>query len=129
MDERMNTGSRFIGCLLLGALYAPAGAPQSLGDPMMPARVSPEPDAPAAGSRLRSVILSPQRKLAVIDGQLVALGGKIGEATLVALSESEAVLRNGEEVEHLQLLPGTDKKRPATTRSGAPAKGEKGGTK
>ena len=46
----------------------------------------------------------------MIDGQTVALGGRIGDATLVKISETGVVLKRGEEYETLRLLPGLDKK-------------------
>jgi len=85
---------------------------QALADPTRPP--GPATAAAQAGaapaSRLQSVLISKGRKYAVIDGVQVALGGKIGDATLVRLTESEAVLRTGTETEVLQLLPGIDKK-------------------
>lgn len=81
---------------------------------------------PAAG--LQAVVLqNGTRKLAVINGETVPLGGKLGESTLIGLSESEAVLEgpNGKEIMH--MTPGVEKKlnqKPAVNvkRSGGRAK-------
>ena len=96
---------------------------QVLNDPTRPPGVSPagsaaEVDARAGATQLQSILLSPGRKLAVINGQTVPLGGRIGDATLLAISETGVVLKRGAEVETLRLLPDVDKKpaRPAAVR-------------
>jgi MSHA biogenesis protein MshK len=116
--------------LICLAVTGTSGA-QELRDPTRPPSFSPESSAEtAAGSRLQSVILSTRRKLALIDGQPVHLGGRVGDAVLIALSETEAVLQRGAEVERLRLVPGIDKKRSATARPSAPLPaGADGGSK
>jgi len=100
-------------------LAAATNAPlaQALVDPTRPptapaASASTLPDAPAATapSRLQSVLISQGRRVAVIDGVQVPVGGTVGQATLVRLTETEAVLRRGTETEVLKLLPGIEKK-------------------
>jgi hypothetical protein len=86
------------------------------------------------GRQLQSVLLSSGRKIAVIDGNAVALGGMLGDARVVKITETEVVLKTGEETETLKLYPGVDKrmKRAAgRTQSGAPAEGKavQGGSK
>ncbi len=48
----------------------------------------------AANPVLQSVMLGPQYKAAIINGQKVYLGKKYEQATLIKLSENSAVLRN-----------------------------------
>lgn len=62
------------------------------------------------GLRLQSVLL-PQggRPVAVIGGETVPLGSKVGNATLVRLTEREAVLRGEDGVTHLYLTPDAQK--------------------
>jgi MSHA biogenesis protein MshK len=82
---------------------------QALSDPMRPpsAQAAAGIAAPGmASSRLQSVLISPSRKLAVIDGNTVPLGGTVQGATLVAIRESEVVLQKGTERETLKLNPG-----------------------
>jgi len=99
-----------ISCLL-AVVIPSAGAAQGLADPTRPPNAADAlGEGVSAGGSLQSVILSSRRKLAVIDGQTVALGGKAGEFTLVALSASEAVLRRGEETRILKLYPAAEKK-------------------
>jgi MSHA biogenesis protein MshK len=81
---------------------------QALSDPTRPPQVSAAAAAAApdaAASRLQSVLISPRRKLAVIDGMTVPLGGTVDGATLVAVRESEVVLQKGNERETLKLNP------------------------
>jgi len=96
---------------------------QALSDPTRPPSASPaagQPDAGTGGPRLQSILLSPGRKIAIIDGQTVALGGKIGDATLVRIAEAGVVLKRGDELETLPLLPAAAKKIPL------PRRGDKG---
>lgn len=44
---------------------------------------------------LQSVLISPNRKIAVINGKTFMVGEKIGDATLIKVSDHNAVLRNG----------------------------------
>lgn len=65
----------------------------------------------AGGLRLQSVIVPQQggRPVAVIGGKTVALGGRLGDLTLVSLNEREAVLRGPEGLLQLFLTPDVDK--------------------
>jgi MSHA biogenesis protein MshK len=56
------------------------------------------------------VLIAPNRHVAIISGQTVALNGKYGEQTLIKMSETEVVLRNGKELQTLKLFPDFDKK-------------------
>jgi MSHA biogenesis protein MshK len=55
------------------------------------------------------VLISGTRKLAVIDGLTVPLGGKVGGAIVVGIDETEVQLRQGDEVQTLKLYPGIEK--------------------
>jgi MSHA biogenesis protein MshK len=57
-------------------------------------------------------VLTPKKgkPTAVIGGQVVPLGGFVGEARLVRLSETEAVLEGPEGIERLYLTPDVEKK-------------------
>jgi MSHA biogenesis protein MshK len=97
--------------LLTMVLAGPAGA-QGLVDPTRPpGGLADAPDMIGAGGPvLQSVMLSPSRKVAVISGEMVALGGRYGASRLVKLTESEAVLKNGTEITVLRLHPLVDKR-------------------
>jgi len=119
---------------LLALVAAPAAAQQGLADPTRPpnaASFAAVEAAPAAGPQLQSVLLSPGRKLAVIDGVTVALGGKVGDATLVRIGETEAVLKGGDGMTILKLYPGIEKKaaHKARVRAAAPTSAATGETK
>ena len=64
------------------------------------------------------LVLREGKNRAVIDGQEVALGGRLGDARLVRLTETEATLRSRTETVVLKLGP--DLKTPV-----APAKSQK----
>ncbi len=86
---------------------------QGFADPTRPPGViadSAESAAAGSGPVLQSVMLSPTRKVAVISGEMVVLGGRYGGAQLVKLSETEAVLKSGNELVVLKLHPQVDKK-------------------
>jgi len=116
-----------LGVLMLAAAWiaAPEARAQSLADPTRPPTATAEQDGEAgpAGKQLQSVLFSRGRKLAVIDGTVVPLGGTYGEARVVKITESEVVLKQGEETETLKLYPGVDKQ--AAKR--APARGRTAG--
>jgi MSHA biogenesis protein MshK len=125
--------------LAAACLAAPAALAQGLADPTRPpsaaaAQGGPD-DAIPGGRQLQSVLLSGGRKIAVIDGNMVALGGMLGEARVVKITETEVVLKTGEETETLKLFPGVNKqavKRGARrARTDAPAEGSnvRGGSK
>jgi len=87
----------------------------SLSDPTRPPTVAIE-SAPASSegvpppSGLQTIILGKGHKpMAVINGVTVEVGDKVGEARLVKLSETQAVLQgpNGREI--LYLMPGVEK--------------------
>lgn len=102
---------RILAVMLILSWPLAAGA-QVLVDPTRPpgALAVPGGEAAAGGPVLQSVMLSPGRKVAVISGELVALGGRYGAARLVRLTESEAVLRNGAETTVLRLFPLVEKR-------------------
>lgn len=111
----------------------PANLGASLPDPTRPpaslAQDAPK-DAQATAEKigangLQTVILRKGKKpVAVINGESVELGGKLGDARLVKLSENEAVLQseNGKEVFH--LTPGVERKNvvPPVAKTRAKAK-------
>jgi MSHA biogenesis protein MshK len=88
-----------------------AGA-QGLVDPTRPpgALAAGGDAAATSGPVLQSVMLSQGRKMAMISGELVVLGGRYGSARLVKLTESEAVLKDGAETTVLKLFPLVEKR-------------------
>lgn len=100
-------------CTLLGWAGA-AGA--QLNDPTRPPGDAALQADAAAGMAvpggLQSVILRKHGKpAALINGEVVELGGKVGEARLVKVNEDSVVLKGpgGEEI--LRLMPAVEKKK------------------
>ena len=89
--------------------------------PMSVAKPGTAEEAPPA-TQLQSILISSRRRVAVINGNTVALGDMIGEARVVKISETEVVLRTGEETEVLKMYPGIEKqpvKRGSAGRGGS----------
>lgn len=80
-------------------------------DPTRPPSFTPSSEAaPASRPRLESVLIAPDRRIAVIDGQRVQLGERFRGGQVVRISESEVVIRSGQASETLKLFPQVDKK-------------------
>ena len=92
----------------LWMLLAGAGQCAPFADPTRPPSAI-EPASDPSGSRgaplLESVLIAPDRRVAVINGQQVTVGGKIGGGEVVRITESEVVIRSAERVETLKLFP------------------------
>jgi MSHA biogenesis protein MshK len=97
--------------------FAPFAHAENLPDPTRPpAALGHAGDGGASASAagrpvLQSVLISPGRTMAMISGQMVKVGDRVGEARVIKISETEVVLRNGKELETLKLFPGVEKRR------------------
>ena len=70
-------------------------------------------DDPAAipeGPRLESVLIAPDRRIAIISGRQYRMGDKYGEGRVVRITESEVAIRSGEALDVLKLLPASEKR-------------------
>ena len=75
-------------------------------DPTRPATFTPSaPASPAGRPRLESVLIAPDRRIAVISGQRVQVGDRIYGAEVVSITEGAVVLRTGQGSETLALFP------------------------
>lgn len=115
-------------------LLAPGAAfSQAINDPTRPpAGLAAEDDAggdAGGGILLQSVMISPARKAAIINGVMVRLGEKYGDAVLVRVAESEVVLKSGDMRQVLKLHPGVEKRdsAPAATKGAPRRNGARGG--
>lgn len=63
---------------------------------------------------LQSVIISPQRKAAVINGQMVELGDKVGDARLIEVRETSVILQGAQGRRTMELYPGVHLAKTAT---------------
>ena len=89
---------------------------QGLSDPTRPpgatsgmTQSSGAEEQAVSATQLQSVLIAAGRRVAVINGQTVALGGTFGEAKVIKISETEVVLRRGAETEVLKMYPGIEK--------------------
>ena len=99
----------------LGATLAPACATANdslvgLPDPTRPSSALGDggDDGVATGVHglvLQSVLIAPQRRLAVINGKTLAVGERIGEATVVAIRPQDVVLKRPSGEFTLRLVP------------------------
>jgi MSHA biogenesis protein MshK len=101
--------ARMILLALLALLVSPAAA--ALPDPTAP------PSAQAADGTAGQALLPltaikrvGTRYVAIIGGQEIAVGGRYQDARIVRISESEVVLRRGQETVLLKLYPQVDKR-------------------
>lgn len=95
---------------------------QAMTDPTRPATgFAAEAPEGAVGDQLQSVMISPTRSAAIINGVTVKLGEKYGDAVLVRVAESEVVLRSGGVQQVLKIHPGVDKREIVPVAEVAPA--------
>lgn len=81
----------------------------ALPDPTRP--IGAARAAPAGGLALQSTLVSPSRRIAVINGRTVGVGERIGDAVVADIRPYEVVLdRNGRET-RLRMLPRLDKEK------------------
>lgn len=108
----------FAALLGLAALVLGASAcAQTLADPTRPppgVRGTGSAGGRGAGDSgglvLQSVIISETSRSAIINGEHVLLGGKIGPARLIKVSEAAVVLLTGDARRTLKLFPGVHKR-------------------
>jgi MSHA biogenesis protein MshK len=117
--------------LVLAACLASVGTgrAQGLVDPMRPAGAG-QADAEVAVARpvgpvLEQVILGDGRRFAVISGKKVALGDKVGNATVVGIGADQVTLRGGT-THVLRMFPRTDPKTESRVPAPQPRKAEEG---
>lgn len=81
----------------------------------------PAPEGAAPANQLQSVMISPTRRAAIINGSLVELGAKYGDAVLMRVAEDEVVLRSGSSQQVLKLHPAVERVDAARVKPAAPA--------
>lgn len=99
------TTIRLILCLLSTAWmsHATAGAIESLPDPTRPASFHNAREAGQGG--LQTTVVSDGRRVAVIDGRMVNIGDKVGDAVVVDIRPYEVVLRSNSGTRVLRMMP------------------------
>lgn len=113
-EERQRFAVR---CFLIFAfLFAPlACAADALQDPTRPPAELSMPQGSAgalapSGPQLQSVQISAHQRSAMISGQHVKVGDKIGDARVVMITENEVVLKGGNGLQTLKLFPDVGKR-------------------
>ncbi len=100
--------TRLAGLLLVAwAIGSAQAAP--FADPTRPPReMQSTTDAPAAAvaaQRLESVLIGPDRRIAVISGQRYTEGARFGDGRVLRINETEVVIRYAARDETLRLFP------------------------
>lgn len=98
------------GVIGLLVLAGSAAAAPGLPDPTRPptgfgAATEPLRTTVATGPVLQSVLISPTRTVAVINGKSLKVGEQFGAARIVKISENEVVMQDGRQVRTLRIFP------------------------
>ena len=99
--------------LMLAAMsMACAAQAQALNDPMRPPMALIESEgavqAPSAPV-LQTVVIGPERRYAIIDGERVTMGSRFREARVVQIAENQVTLRDAGGDTVLKLYPQVQK--------------------
>ncbi len=97
-----------------GVLFSQMTMAENLPDPTRPPMMSMLTSVSAdssSGPVLQSILIGQHRHVAIISGQSVALNEKYGDQVLIRMSETEVVLRSGNQLQTLKLFPDFEKKR------------------
>lgn len=89
----------------------PAGLVQAVGDGEISVKHS--------GLNLQSILIAPDRRSAIIDGQLLGVGQKVSGFKVVSIEDGAVILRGAQGTRRLQLFPGVDKRKSLTARPSA----------
>lgn len=103
-----SSATKWGAALLAANLCALSAAAQALRDPTRPPVMTAQ--GKAAGSMasawvLQSVLISKERRYAVINGQVVSPGELVSGAELVAIAENRVMLRTQEGLKSVHLFP------------------------
>ena len=81
----------------------------SLVDPTRPSSHGPTTSGLSRGGLvLQSTLVSPERRVAVISGQPLSIGGRIGGAEVVAIQPFQVILSRSGKQSALRMLPKLD---------------------
>ena len=111
--DQLKLGSIY--CFLLAIFcFVPysVNADEILHDPTRPAAIlfaPQERETIEVGPVLQSVSFASGRRTAIISGQNVKPGSKIGEAQVISINETEVVLKTGNSLQTLKLFPDVEK--------------------
>ncbi|MFL6580224.1 MAG: hypothetical protein ACJ8G2_05735 [Burkholderiales bacterium] len=92
----------------LSCLGSASAIAQGLRDPTRPpfgSGKSVSSKFNSSGWNLQSVLISPERRYAIINGEIVAIGGSIAGAELVAVAAERVTLRTRDGMRIVRLFP------------------------
>jgi len=94
--------------IMFATAVLPAGA-APFADPTRPPVVDDAPGGSGgiAGPRVESILIAPDRRLAVVNGEQVTLGSKVAGGAVVRITETEVVVRGADGEQTLRLFPET----------------------
>ncbi|MEO8165299.1 MAG: MSHA biogenesis protein MshK [Betaproteobacteria bacterium] len=94
---------------LILASAASLGIAQGLRDPTRPSAISAKGASRSAATQtgwvLQSVLISPERRYAIINGEVVPVGGSVAGAEVIAIAEERVTLRTADGLRILHLFP------------------------
>ena len=104
-----------VATLLAFLLAASSVNAAPFADPFRPPREIEPPAASASatalgGPRLESVLIAPDRRIAVINGEQYTEGAAFGEGRVVRITESEVIIGRAGREESLTLFPRSGKR-------------------
>jgi len=97
------------------ALLCVASVHAELGDPTRPPDYKKQAELPQTAAAvaekwaLTSVLISPQRRVAIVNGQTVQEGDTVGSSRVVRIRTSEVLLQHGADRFVVSLLPSVAK--------------------
>lgn len=105
--------------LVAAALFTAHAAAEELPDPTRPPAGIVAPAAAGgaaapASAGLQSIIISKNRRAAIIDGETVELGGKHGDAKLIEVNEGGVILQGAQGRRVMTLFPDVNMTTPGT---------------
>jgi MSHA biogenesis protein MshK len=103
---------RLTAALLLALAMLPPAAAAPFADPTRPPRLGAV-ETSSAAVRLESILIAPDRRIAIINGQQLTVGSRFGDGHVLQITESEVVIRRPQGDEALSLFPVDGKSAPA----------------
>ena len=91
------------------AAVSAAGAADPFANLPDPTRPSGWQGGGGGSTGVQSILISPQRKVAVVNGRTVSIGDRVGDAVVVDIRPYEVILSRGGRESRLRLVPRLDK--------------------
>ena len=105
---------------LAAMLFACLAHAAPFADPTQPPAARDAGEGLMPGPRIESILIAPDRRLAVISGQQVTIGSRVGSAVVVGITETEVMLRGADGERTLKLFPELVRQSAAAGKKGRP---------